>query len=677
MSATGERKARDVRTVNGDRIPSRTYIPSADAGIKPLRLARMGSGVQQQPPDSPKSSPAGGSAMSSSMSTSSFAGTNASEMPRYSASQRSGKAMAAEAAALVGSRQLSGKLLREAVSSGKLLPDALKDVKERSASHASTGTYREPGTVGSIDADELLSSLGLGDIDLTEEEAEAFLRDGNIPEGLESGGGRLSTKAAKTAADKAREQVAARELAQRAREKGFGKGKSRRTHSETSIDSASTSGEAYEVGNSSVVLHEDQPMTPLESLTPSGSAGVVTAALGTGEKAEEADSKILQEGAATPAASEIAVEDKVPGVDEKLSSEDAASEAQPLAKAEEVTPKPSPSLKAKEIAGDVPKSKALEAQAHAVDGAHELSAPEDAPAENPSSAAKVAEKTDDTEGTPAAATEEPAESSASALEKPRAVEESKEAVQAATTQDGKSAAAPTLTSPQKVNKVENGADASLTKEEEGKRQEAAVTTSAPMRPSNLSSAQRYKPVDMFPPVKPRKSAGSISSPAPGSAVTTTTMSPSSSTSELKSSVSAHSFEDDMAASPPKYNPSTDSSSSAGITKVTVVRYNKSSYDSDIPAPKAVSTSTIGGPSVGPEKPQPPKPQASPPPPAVPSKSSGPGTGASSASSPKGKTPAAGHQRTLSDILREADAAMEDGEDLDFSGSDAVLAMDRL
>lgn len=194
----------------------RTYLPAADA-TKPLRFARMGGGatLNLERRNMP-SSPGGGLPSPPLTSPRSPSG----DVARYSMSQRSGRALAAEAAAVVSARKVSGAQLREVIESGKPLQTAFEE-----------NGAQEP-VVGKEDADDIMNSLGLGEINLSEEEAAAFLSDGVIPDGLHSGGARLGKK--RGAGDKEREEVAAREVARKAREKGF----TGRTSLGSSIDGA-------------------------------------------------------------------------------------------------------------------------------------------------------------------------------------------------------------------------------------------------------------------------------------------------------------------------------------------------------------------------------------------------------------------------------------------------------
>ncbi|PWN53297.1 hypothetical protein IE53DRAFT_384229 [Violaceomyces palustris] len=172
---------------------TKRFVPSAEAAVKPLRLARMGNAAANGPADSknPASKPQSPRSPSDA---------------RYSVSQRSTKALAAEAAALTTVRKTSGALLREAVSQGKDLQTAMDQSNLKNV-------------VGSEDVDELFAALGLGDATISEHEAQAFLSEGSIPQGMSSGGDRIGRS--KSTADKIRDEIAAREVAQKAREKGY------------------------------------------------------------------------------------------------------------------------------------------------------------------------------------------------------------------------------------------------------------------------------------------------------------------------------------------------------------------------------------------------------------------------------------------------------------------------
>lgn len=181
--------------------PHTKYVPSKEAAIKPLRLAKMGptTSHQRMPSGSPVSSP------------SPSAATRASPIARFSATQRSTKALAAEAAALTDNRKTSGALLREAVSQGKTLDDAMEQ-------------SRIKHIVGQDNLDDLFASLGLSNVDIGDDEVDQFLEKGHIPQGLRSGGDRVHR--ASSVADKARDQTVARDLALKAKEKGHGANRS-------------------------------------------------------------------------------------------------------------------------------------------------------------------------------------------------------------------------------------------------------------------------------------------------------------------------------------------------------------------------------------------------------------------------------------------------------------------
>ena len=181
----------------------RTYIPSADAGVKPLRLAKMGNG------DSSRSSSA------------------ASAHARYNASQSSSRALAAEAQASTSSRSFSTNKLREAVSQGDDLKSAMSQTR------LASGTDTAEQVVGREDIDDLLSSLGLDDVKMTDEEAEAFLFDGSIPEGMGASGSRLGRST--SLADRARFETAAHDVAQRARGRGYGSPKTPQMENEEGV----------------------------------------------------------------------------------------------------------------------------------------------------------------------------------------------------------------------------------------------------------------------------------------------------------------------------------------------------------------------------------------------------------------------------------------------------------
>ncbi|CDU22548.1 uncharacterized protein SPSC_01178 [Sporisorium scitamineum] len=172
------------------------YVPSKEATIKPLRLAKMGptTSHQRMPSGSPSPASASGSA-----------GSRGSPMARYSATQRSTKALAAEAAALTSNRKTSGALLREAVSQGKTLDDAMEE-------------SRMKHIVSQDNIDDLFASLGLSNVDIGDDEVDQFLEQGAIPQGLRLGGDRVHRPS--SIADKARDEAVARDLAKKAKSKG-------------------------------------------------------------------------------------------------------------------------------------------------------------------------------------------------------------------------------------------------------------------------------------------------------------------------------------------------------------------------------------------------------------------------------------------------------------------------
>lgn len=171
------------------------YVPSKEAAIKPLRLAKMGLSTSHE--RMPSGSP----------SSSASAGSRASPMARYSAAQRSTRAMAAEAAALTSNRKTSGALLRDAVSQGKTLDEAMEKSSMRLI-------------VSQDNIDDLFASLGLSNVDIEDDEVDQFLEEGAIPQGLRLGGERVHKPS--SMADKARDETVARDLAFRAKEKGHG-----------------------------------------------------------------------------------------------------------------------------------------------------------------------------------------------------------------------------------------------------------------------------------------------------------------------------------------------------------------------------------------------------------------------------------------------------------------------
>ncbi|KAJ1021685.1 hypothetical protein NDA16_003821 [Ustilago loliicola] len=183
------------------------YVPSREAAIKPLRLAKMGPTISHQRMPSGSPSPSGS------------AGTRASPVARYSATQRSTRALAAEAAALTSNRKTSGALLRDAVSQGKTLDDAMEE-------------SRMKHIVSQDNIDDLFASLGLSNVDIGDEEVDQFLEQGAIPQGLRLGGERVHRPS--STADKARDEAVARDLALKAKEKGHGSARSSLAHESTS-----------------------------------------------------------------------------------------------------------------------------------------------------------------------------------------------------------------------------------------------------------------------------------------------------------------------------------------------------------------------------------------------------------------------------------------------------------
>lgn len=182
-------------------IVPRTYIPSAEAGIKPLRLARMGN-------DNLRSS-------------STTSPLQVSPSARFNASQLSSKALAAEAQASITSRSFSSIKVREAVSRGDKLEEAFDIIR------ATSRANEKENVVGRENIDDLMASLGLNNVKMSEEEAEAFLLDGSIPKGLDSQGSRLGRTG--SIGERARNEVAAKDVAMRAKEKGYGGEHSKRT----------------------------------------------------------------------------------------------------------------------------------------------------------------------------------------------------------------------------------------------------------------------------------------------------------------------------------------------------------------------------------------------------------------------------------------------------------------
>lgn len=188
----------------------RTYFPTAEAGVRPLRLAKMGDGSRSvstpagSGPSSPSSSRNAAASPSSSHQSMS---PNGSQYARFFASQNSSRALAAEASASASNRVFSAKQVRSGLDTGQTLEDLMADLS------SSRVRSRHDGR---DEADSILEELGLADLKLTDEEAEAFLRDGEVPQGMELGGSRLLRGG--TLSRKAREQGAARDVAGRARE---------------------------------------------------------------------------------------------------------------------------------------------------------------------------------------------------------------------------------------------------------------------------------------------------------------------------------------------------------------------------------------------------------------------------------------------------------------------------
>ncbi|KAJ1019358.1 hypothetical protein NDA13_006274 [Ustilago tritici] len=188
------------------------YVPSKEAAIKPLRLAKMGATTSHQRMPSGSPSPSAASAA-----------TRASPVARYSATQRSTRALAAEAAALTSNRKTSGALLRDAVSQGKTLDDAMEE-------------SRMKHIVSQDNMDDLFASLGLSNVDIGDDEVDQFLEQGAIPQGLGLGGERVHRPS--SVADKARDEAVARDLALKAKEKGHGSARSSLAHESTSKSAA-------------------------------------------------------------------------------------------------------------------------------------------------------------------------------------------------------------------------------------------------------------------------------------------------------------------------------------------------------------------------------------------------------------------------------------------------------
>lgn len=219
------------------------YVPSKEAAIKPLRLAKMGPQTSHQRMPSGSPSPSGS------------AGTRASPVARYSATQRSTRALAAEAAALTSNRKTSGALLREAVSQGKTLDDAMEE-------------SRMKHIVSQDNIDDLFASLGLSNIDIGDNEVDQFLEQGAIPQGLRLGGERVQRPS--TAADKARDEAVARDLALKAKQKGHGSARSSLAHESTSkLVALAGLAPASQIGTSDGDASVDSSTTPSSSAQPS------------------------------------------------------------------------------------------------------------------------------------------------------------------------------------------------------------------------------------------------------------------------------------------------------------------------------------------------------------------------------------------------------------------------
>ncbi|PWN44166.1 hypothetical protein IE81DRAFT_340233 [Ceraceosorus guamensis] len=232
----------------------RTYIPSANAGVAPLKLAKMGTG-----------SASAASSRSMSESSSSASDSSASRLARYNASQMSSKALVAEASSAATARGASSSAIAKMIAEGGSLSEALT-------------ASRSEAIVGHEDADALLASLGLADIQLTPDEAEAFISHGTIPEGASSGGARL--KRVQSKAERARDEVGAREVARRARERGAG-------GSVSSISSFSSSESARQRSKSPLVSAEKESPVPVSAHVDAAN----DAELLTGVKPSAAESK--------------------------------------------------------------------------------------------------------------------------------------------------------------------------------------------------------------------------------------------------------------------------------------------------------------------------------------------------------------------------------------------------
>jgi hypothetical protein len=324
----------DLGAGNKPAVP-RTYVPSATAGTAPLRLARMGSGTSMARDVSASSSSSSSSAASSTPS--------APRAARYNASQISSRALAAEASASAASRALSTKSLARAVSDGTDLPTALQGA-------------RSEVLVGREDPDALLASLGLGDLQLTEEEAEAFLESGIIPEGAASGGGRVK----KGKEEKVREETAAREVASRARSKGYTGSpmEPRKTSFAKERDGVEEKEDKREDSAASAVGLglETQPAEPEAAAKgePDVQATTVVAAVG-------AEKQRIDENATSPeaavkkpeAASDAAASETKGDTSAPPTSSTAAEAASTAESGEAVLPSPTPAVSAAAVVADV------------------------------------------------------------------------------------------------------------------------------------------------------------------------------------------------------------------------------------------------------------------------------------------------------------------------------------
>ncbi|GAK67139.1 uncharacterized protein PAN0_016d5365 [Moesziomyces antarcticus] len=214
------------------------YQPSKEAAVKPLRLAKMGPTTSHQRMPSGSPSPASSN------------GTRASPMARYSATQRSTRALAAEAAALTSNRKTSGALLRDAVSQGKTLDDAMEE-------------SRMKHIVSQDNIDDLFASLGLSNVDIGDDEVDQFLDQGAIPQGLRLGGDRVHKPS--SAADKARDEAVARDLAQKAKQKGHGSARS--SLLKASIESSPPTRAAVKATESTSSATATEPSSKLRAST--------------------------------------------------------------------------------------------------------------------------------------------------------------------------------------------------------------------------------------------------------------------------------------------------------------------------------------------------------------------------------------------------------------------------